>query len=99
MGYYIQGPLHGKAEILVDKHGGEIVDIPASFEDIPEDKALICVMDNGAFEAAGLVYSTGEFEEFTLSSDFRPKKFVLMDKETAWQMSGYNPDPNPYVPE
>ena len=99
MGYYIKGPVLGKTKFLVDSYGGEIVAKPERFEDIPEDKALIFVVNNVFFDAARLVFSQGEMEAFTFLQDPRPKKFVLMDKKLAWKLSGYNPDPNPYVPE
>lgn len=90
MGYYIQTPNNfEKALQLVNLHGGVVVPKPASFADVPEDKALICVIQNAFFEAAGLVYSESEFQEFTHSYDLRPKTYVLLDKSLAHRLSGY----------
>lgn len=63
MGHYIQVPNnHDKAQQLVDLHGAIILpQRPEGFEDVPEDKALICVVDNGPFEAAGLVVDREDF--------------------------------------
>jgi hypothetical protein len=90
MGYYIETPQHlEKAMQLVKLHGGTIVPKPQSLADVPVDKALICVIQNGLFDAAGLVYSESEFRAFADSSDWRPKTFVLLDKKLAQTLSGY----------
>lgn len=83
MGYYIPNnePIQNK--------GAESIMPPNSFEDIPENKALICQVDNFAFKANGLVFSKGEYDAFTYPDDHRPKKWFLMDKEQAHQLSGY----------
>lgn len=63
MGYYIQVPDNkGKAQQLVNLHAADLLPMrPEGFEDVPEDKALICVVDNGPFEAAGLVIDREDF--------------------------------------
>jgi hypothetical protein len=68
----------------------EIVTPPPAWADVPEDKALICVVSNGMFEAAGLAYSEAEYDEFR-REDGRPRTWVLMDKQVAYQASGYKP--------
>jgi hypothetical protein len=92
MGYYIQTPnQRNKAEQLRDLHGGEIVQtISLDYHKIPEGKALIVVVDNGPFEAAGFCCNESEFECFTNPDDFRPKKFVYLDRALAEELSGYN---------
>jgi len=91
MGYYIQVPNHkGKAQQLVNLHGGQIIPKPNFFSDIPENRALIVVVDNGLFEAAAYAYSEGEFAEFTDPTDGRPKKYVLLDKGLARELTGFN---------
>ena len=92
MGYYIQtDSTHNKAAYLVSKFGGRALpQAPASFEAIPSDKALIVVVDNGMFEAAGLIYSPGEFAAFTSKDDLRPKQYVLLDKAVAYKEAGYS---------
>ena len=90
MGYYIQTSGRGsKVEALVRDHNAIKTYQPSSFEDIPEGKALICVVDNVAFEAAGLVYSQSELEAFTVPSDHRMKTWLLMDKAKAHELAGY----------
>lgn len=93
MGYYIQTPRNQfKAEQMVDSFGAEIlhgVDKPV-WKDIPDSKALICVVDNGAFEAAALCYSEDELEAFLpTETDKRPRVWVVMDKDVAHSLAGY----------
>lgn len=89
MGYYIQGPQSGKAKFLQMKHDCIEIPQPKSFAEIEDDLALICVVDNGPFEAAGYCFSPGEFEVFSESSDHRPKTWLLMNKQLAEELSGY----------
>lgn len=91
MGYYIETEgVKGKAEYLADRHEAEILpQAPDTFEDVPENKALICVVDNGPFEAAALCYSIEEFAEFNEAGDPRPKIWLLMDKTIAHAFAGY----------
>jgi hypothetical protein len=92
MGYYLQTgqSLHGKAQIIADEHGGEIVD-QATAEVAMSDptKAVICVVNNGPFEAAAFAYDMAEFREFTRPDETRPQTFVVMDREIAKRESGY----------
>lgn len=95
MGYYIQTPghHHGKAARIARDHQGTLLQSPPKyFVDIPEDKALVCVVDNGPFEAAALAYDQGEFECFTDPNDSRPQSYVLLDKQKAYELAGYKPE-------
>lgn len=83
MGYYLPND-----EPIVNK-GAEHINKPDNFSDIPEDKALICEVDNSYFKANGLCYCKEEFEAFDSPSDRRPKKWFLMDKEKAHKLSNY----------
>ena len=90
MGFYIETPKNrNKADQLVILHGAVIVPKPV-FDDVPQDKAVIVVVNNIAFDAAGLAYSEKEFLEFTDPSDNRGKTFLLMDKKLAHRLSGYS---------
>lgn len=93
MGFYIQVPEdHDKAKQLEVEYGAEIIPQPASFSQIPKDKALIVVVDNGLFEAAGFAYDEQEFKEFTDPYDPRPQQFVLMDLQKAKELCGFKRD-------
>lgn len=93
MGFYIQrsdDDSKHKAEWLVDFYEGIVIDRPKSFDSIPKSKALIIVVDNGNFEAAGYIYNENEWNMATQNSkDFRVKTFVLLDKKLAEKISGY----------
>jgi hypothetical protein len=92
MGYYIQTPGQnfGKAQrICDDNEDAFIVPRPSSFSKIPENMGLICVVENGIFDAAAYCFSEQEFLAFTSLDDPRPKKWVIMNKENAETLSGY----------
>ncbi len=74
MGFYIQTPRNtDKANELAQLHGAEVQDGPLAFAEVPEDKALICVVTNGAFEAAALCYCEAEQVAFNDVGDPRPR--------------------------
>ncbi len=91
MGYYIETESpKGKAAQLAEMYGAGIMDNPpATFDDIPEGLALICVVDNGPFEAAALCYDAEEFAEFKDRTDPRPRTWVLMDQSKAHELAGF----------
>lgn len=91
MGYYIQTPTNkNKADFIVDNYGARIVNEIPKWSD---DEAIICVIDNGPFEAAGYAYSPQELEEFA-SADLRDpqrvRTWLKMDKTLAKKLSGYS---------
>jgi hypothetical protein len=90
MGYYIQtGTSHDKAKLIAERHNGtRILHAPKRYEDIPEGKALIVVVDNGPFEAAAFAFNESEFECFTDPTDPRPVQYVLIPLETARELTG-----------
>jgi hypothetical protein len=89
MGFYIETYCNqGKADELVKRHGAIKIATPKSFNDIPSGLALICVVENGFFDAAGYCYDESEFNAF-VSPDGRRKHWLLMDKGLAIKLSGY----------
>jgi hypothetical protein len=84
MGYYI--PNETPIEL---RESVQPIDIPDNFSEVPQDKALICAVDNYLFKAYGYCFSQGEFEAFTYPEDDRPKRWYLMDKALAEKLSGY----------
>jgi len=76
MGYYInetsrgiQLPASGKARVLISDGAVRVA---------PEFQPnLICVVDNGLFEAAGYCYSEEEFKVFNDPNDWRPKTWLV----------------------
>lgn len=91
MGYYIQTEgTHNKAASIARRYNGEILSQPPnSYQDIPTGKAIIAVVDNGPFEAAGFCFNEAEFKVFTNPNDRRPIQYVMMDRGMAEQLSGY----------
>jgi len=91
MGFYIEVPENtNKAEQIRDLYGGEIVQtVPLDYSKIPEGKALIVVVDNGLFEAAGFCFNEPEFRVFTDILELRPRKFVYLDRDKAEELSGF----------
>lgn len=92
MGYYIEtGTRHGKAEQIMDSLDAvEISQAEArTFLEEGVDYAVICVVDNGPFEAAAYCHSLKEYEQFTLPHDDRPKIWLLADKQRVETLTGY----------
>ena len=91
MGRYIQGPTLGKAKMLLDQHNGTLtLDPPTNFNDIPDGKALIVVVDNGPFEAAAYLDNEREFDHWmkpSINNDPRPRTYILIDKNLAEQLA------------
>lgn len=92
MGYYINtGENVGKAEYLIERYGAqEMTGSPRSLRDLPSDLGLVCVVNNGPFEAAGFVFSDRELEAFTEPTDYRFKRWLTMPLDKAKELSGYN---------
>jgi hypothetical protein len=79
MGYYIEtdGP-KDKVNYLIETTGAKPC-LPVWPP--PSDKTLICVVDNGLFEAAAIAFSKDEMEAFNWDGDDRPKTWLLVDKK------------------
>lgn len=90
MGYYIEGPAHGKAAFLLRNEDAVEVS-QEECEDVIEDPdfGVICIVDNGHFEAAAFCYDAAELRAFTYLGDSRPRRWLLMNRERAEQLSGY----------
>tara|TARA_Y100000034_G_scaffold107544_1_gene137158 strand:- start:78 stop:353 length:276 start_codon:yes stop_codon:yes gene_type:complete len=89
MGYYIEtGTFHGKAGIIAEDNDGWIYPEPPAWADIPTGRAIICVVDNGPFEAAAFCYDEDEYEDFK-QDDGRPKTYVVIQWERACELTGY----------
>jgi hypothetical protein len=88
MGYYInnvkgvQLPPIRKADWLKSLAGAKEVSHPISFQ--PD---LVCVVENGPFDAAAFAYSEEEMNEF-LRPDGRKKTWLIVPE--AAKISGYD---------
>jgi hypothetical protein len=93
MGYYLNHPEISnweKAAQLRSKFGAEVVDKP-DLSTLTEDKALICVVENGFFDAVLLCYNQRELDDALHPGDARPKVFMIMDKAVAHEMADFKP--------
>jgi hypothetical protein len=81
MGYYIQTAApKGKTEAICKELSGiEISQDEAEFFVKEQMGAVICVVDNGPFEAAAYCYNLDEFRVFTDPQDARPKRWVTVE--------------------
>lgn len=88
MGYYIETPGHnrGKAQYIIENFSAAFVSSPP--QNLGEE-AVICVVDNGQFEAAAFCYDQSELEEFRNDRTGRPKTWLIMDRNLACELTGY----------
>jgi hypothetical protein len=61
---------------------------PKSFQEIPTNKALVCVVENSVFDAAGFCYDEREFEAFTAPT-LRKRNWLLMEKDLIYKLTDY----------
>ena len=92
MGYYIEVPEDkGKAQQILDLFGGRILPEAPAFEDAGANEAIICVVDNGSFEAAAFCYNPDELRVFKEpdQGQQRPRTWLIIDRTKARQLTGY----------
>ncbi|MFB3432023.1 MAG: hypothetical protein ABL309_13985 [Phycisphaerales bacterium] len=89
MGYYVQTKkAFNKADDICDQHGGKRLSRQEAHEaSKDENRAVIVVMNNGPFEAAGFAYCHEEFHEF--ADDGRATAFVEIDRDKACELTGF----------
>lgn len=90
MGYYINGNSNlGKADYIVDNHGGRIVSQAVAEEAMSDPTlAVVAVKHNGPFDAAGYCYNMDEFKEFS-HPDHRRTTWVVLSRGVANRLTGY----------
>lgn len=99
MGYYIQTPMTiEKVDYLKNRHGAKEIECPGSLNEIPyEDKALVMVVDNVIFEAAGYIYDDNELKRaLPTRKDQRKRTWLLMDKEWVENVTHFKKGKNTY---
>jgi hypothetical protein len=90
MGYYIEtGEILNKVKDICKMYNAINIPRPKDFNEIPEDKALICVVDNILFEAACFCYNENEFKAFTNIDDLRRRSWLLMDRKLAEKLTNF----------
>ncbi len=91
MGFYIEtSTTHGKDEYLIRK-GAIQVSLQQAREIVAENslRTVVCVVDNGPFEAAAICVDSREFEAFARPGDMRPKVWLCMNKHDVLTISGH----------
>jgi len=91
MGFYIETVLSiCKDNWLIKHEDAERLDgtLEDSLKAHEEGFAVICVIDNGDFEAAGYAYDEDEIRRFH-RPDGRPKNWVKMNRSRANELTGY----------
>ena len=94
MGYYINSAggdalgAKGKAISLIKRENAKfLIEAPSQ---LPTDgNGIICVVDNGDFEAAAFAYSNDELDYFNSPSDTRPKVWLEMPLQRCKELTGY----------
>ncbi len=94
MGFQLPGPTKGKVDHLIATYGAERVPRPPhAFHEIPESKALICVVDTINYETASFCFSAAEMDLLNDATDFRPRTWLVMDRRKAEELSKYRTAP------
>lgn len=90
MGYYIETDgTHNKAQELVDKRGAHrVLNVPTiTIKGLADaGEGLVCVVENGIFDAAAICYSETEREAFADPADPRAKAWLAMPLATIFEL-------------
>jgi hypothetical protein len=90
MGYYIEtNDRLNKAAYIAQNHNARGVTRETFLTLDVNENGLVVVVNNGFFEAAAFCYNDAERRAFTDLGDTRPKQYLVMDRKTAEQLSGY----------
>ena len=93
MGYYIEtDAMKDKARYIKENLGAiEVTRDEAEFFVKEMMGAVVCVVDNGPFEAAAFCHNLDKLRCFTLPDDNRPKTWLFIDdRERVEQITGYS---------
>jgi len=80
MGYYINPEDMSKEEFL-KLHGTPIRSVDV--KSVPNDTLPVCLVDNGLFTAAGIIYSSQEADEFLRVDGRRKQWFSALRGQAA----------------
>jgi hypothetical protein len=85
MGAYIDPPNESKEDFLIRE--GEHKHSAPPYKDIPKDKKLVILINNGPFTAAAIAFNAEEYDNFIKRQDSRPKRFYLVETEKLFPVS------------
>lgn len=95
MGFYTTQKMpHGKVYDLQARRSAIKISMDAALEMDANTTGIICVVDNGPFEAAGWAFSNLELRRFCRMDDPRPRTYLKMRNRTEamWEC-GMEEDP------
>lgn len=80
MGYYIETDSSRNKANWIESNLNAVQCLNASTAKATasKDNIPVCVVDNGFFEAAAIIYSRREFDSVNRSDDYRPKTWLLV---------------------
>lgn len=90
MGIYLQCPeAKGKVDFLIREHKAQelVGATPLTLPEKDSGMEVVCVIDNGLFEAAGFAYSSRELQEFVFDGTSRPRRFLLVPSEECLKLN------------
>jgi hypothetical protein len=94
MSFHLPGPTKGKVDDLIATYDAERLSKPPKrFHDVPEDRALICVVDTVTYETASYCFSAVEMTLLNDPTDFRSRTWLLMDRRKAEELSKFRTAP------
>jgi hypothetical protein len=91
MGYYLElpSPLF-KALQLIRDHGAKPWDPDEDMHVFSKDgPVLICVVENGPFDAALICFDEQEYNRTTNPKDMRPRKYLTLPLEKVFELCGW----------
>lgn len=89
MGFYLEVPTHRqKAKYLIEHHQAKRLEFapPTLQNHVSKDETLVCVVENGLFDAIGICYSERELQDFGYP-DGRPKHWLILPVAESVKLS------------
>ena len=82
MGLYLETPglRRDKAQALLREMGGVQVTVPPRLDEVPGDSLLVCVVNNGNWDAALVVADDFDHRRTTLDRSGRPLTWLLLPR-------------------
>ncbi len=92
MGFYLETLYHtNKTDAILDQvEEAREVSLAEATEINKSIEGVIVIVDNGPFEAAAFAFDQKEFEAFVQPDDIRTKRFVVMPRKMAEELSGFS---------
>lgn len=85
MGAYVN-PQGATKEAWLEQHGEKLQSPPDTFDE-HEGFRAVCLVDNYAFSAAGIIFNERELKDFTDPHDKRPKAWYRVKHEKLYEVS------------